>query len=247
MGRKLECRLRLAFLRKIPLLGDRYFQSRLMSDMAERSHSVHQLRQAPDLAASLLRPAFEMLFTVAGIAWLFPESAPCAALAAVVSAAIPLAAQPVLTERDLRFRSHGGALSRFYLDALLGLTAIRAHGAERSVRRQQESLLGEWARAGLSLRNVAANLEGLQLSVSIGVAAWLVLNALAQRGELFGLLLLVYWTLNLPRLGQEIAAAAWQYPAQRNVALRLMEPLGAPEEASASTEVATRIPAGESR
>src|SRR5579864_3551097 len=37
-GRRLEIRLRQAFLRKIPHLGDRYFQSRLKSDMAERSH-----------------------------------------------------------------------------------------------------------------------------------------------------------------------------------------------------------------
>src|SRR5262249_30358507 len=62
LGRKLECRQRLAFLRKIPRLGDRYFQSRLISDMAERSHSSHQARQAPELAARLLRPAFEMIF-----------------------------------------------------------------------------------------------------------------------------------------------------------------------------------------
>ena len=106
MGRKLECRLRLAFLRKIPRLGDRYFHSRLVSDMAERSHSVHQLRQAPDLAARCLRPAFEMLCTVAGIAWLFPESALAAAFVALASAGISLAAQPALAERDLRFRSH---------------------------------------------------------------------------------------------------------------------------------------------
>jgi hypothetical protein len=35
--------------------------------------------------------------------------------------------------------------------------------------------------------------------------------------------LLVYWALNLPVLGQEIALVAWQYPAQRNVTLRLLE------------------------
>jgi len=232
LGRKLECRLRLAFLHKIPRLGDRYFQSRLISDMAERSHSAHQVRQAPDLAARLVRPSFEMIFTVAGIAWLFPGSALTAGLAAALSAAIPLSAQAALAERDLRFRSHGGALSRFYLDALLGLTAIRAHGADRAIRRQQESLLREWARAGLGLRYLVANLEAVQLVVSLALGAWVVLSVLARGGEASGLLLLVYWTLNLPRLGQEIAAAAWQCPAQRNLMLRLMEPLGAPEEAA---------------
>ena len=49
LGRRLEARLRLAFLAKIPRLGDRYFQSRPTSDMAERSHSVHRLRLLPGL------------------------------------------------------------------------------------------------------------------------------------------------------------------------------------------------------
>lgn len=49
MGRKLENRLRIAFFMKWPELGDRYFQSRLVSDMAERSHSIHKLRLLPDL------------------------------------------------------------------------------------------------------------------------------------------------------------------------------------------------------
>ena len=44
------------------------------------------------------------------------------------------------------------------------------------------------------------------------------------------MLLLVYWALNLPVLGQEVALMARQYPAHRNVTLRLLEPLGAPEE-----------------
>jgi ABC-type multidrug transport system fused ATPase/permease subunit len=42
--------------------------------------------------------------------------------------------------------------------------------------------------------------------------------------------LLVYWALNLPALGQEVAIIAWQYPAYRNVTLRLLEPLGALEQ-----------------
>jgi hypothetical protein len=34
-------------------------------------------------------------------------------------------AQPWLLERDLRFREYGGALTRFYMDALLGIVPIR--------------------------------------------------------------------------------------------------------------------------
>jgi ATP-binding cassette subfamily B protein len=70
MGRKLELGMRASFLRTIPLLGDRYFQSRLISDMAERGHTLHRLRELPELAAGFLRPVFEALLTVAAIAWL---------------------------------------------------------------------------------------------------------------------------------------------------------------------------------
>src|SRR6202034_4748907 len=44
MGRKLEARLRIAFQEKIPCLGDRYFHSRLNSDMARRYHPIHHIR-----------------------------------------------------------------------------------------------------------------------------------------------------------------------------------------------------------
>jgi ATP-binding cassette subfamily B protein len=43
-------------------------------------------------------------------------------------------------------------------------------------------------------------------------------------------LLLIYWALNLPMLGQEIGQLACQYPGFRNSTLRLLEPLGALEQ-----------------
>jgi len=52
-GRRLEARLRMTFLEKIPRLSDRYFHSRLISDMAERSHTVHTLRLLPELVRSV--------------------------------------------------------------------------------------------------------------------------------------------------------------------------------------------------
>src|SRR5271155_5443984 len=63
-----------------------------------------------------------------------------------------------------------------------------------------------------------------------GLAALLLLDHLSRTGDIGGVLLLVYWALNIPVLGQAIAEVAWQYPAYRNTALRLMEPLGALEE-----------------
>ena len=229
-GRRLETRLRLAFLRKIPRLGDRYFQSRLKSDMAERSHSIHRIRRLPELGGQLLRYCFEIVFTTAAIAWLDPASAAIAILAAFCAVGIPIFSQPWLMERDLRFRTHTGALTHFYLDALLGLVAIRTHGAQSALRREHESLLSEWARAGLALQRAVISLESLQFLAGFGLAIWLLASHLARNGETGAVLLLVYWALNLPALGQEVALIAWQYPAYRNVTLRLLEPLGAIEQ-----------------
>jgi ATP-binding cassette subfamily B protein len=229
-GRRLETRLRLGFLEKIPRLGDRYFQSRLISDMAERNHSAQSLRTLPALGGQFLRLTFELALTAAGVIWLNPRGAWAAVTVAVIAVALPLAMQSRLTERDLRVRSHNGALSRFYLDAMLGLVAVRTHGAEMSLRREHEGLLVEWARAGMGLLRVALTVEAVQALSGFGMATWLLFDHLSRGGDAGSALLLVYWALNLPALGQEIALIAQQYPAQRNVTLRALEPLGAPEE-----------------
>ncbi|HYL76232.1 MAG TPA: ATP-binding cassette domain-containing protein [Bryobacteraceae bacterium] len=230
VGRRLEIRLRLAFLRKIPRLGDRYFQSRLKSDMAERSHSIHLIRRLPELGGQLLRYTFEIVFTTAGIVWLDPAAAPIALLAALTAVAVPLISQPMLMERDLRVRTHAGALSHFYLDAFLGLVAIHTHGAQPAVRRSHETLLKEWTRAGFNLQRAVISLETVQFFAGFGLAIWLLASHLGRTNETGAILLLVYWALNLPALGQEVALIAWQYPAYRNVTLRLLEPLGAIEQ-----------------
>lgn len=230
LGRRLELRLRMAFLAKIPRLVDRYFSSRLTSDMAERSHSVHLLRLLPEFGAHFLRSVCTLALTTAGVIALDPAGATIALAVACFAVGLPLAVQPVLTEGDLRVRTHAGSLGRFYLDALLGLVAIRTHGAERAVRREHESLLVEWARAGLGLQRAAVGVEGLLALASFGLTGWLLLDYLSRAGGSSGALLLVYWALNLPVLGQEVALAVRQYPSLRNVTLRLLEPLGAPEE-----------------
>jgi ATP-binding cassette subfamily B protein len=51
-----------------------------------------------------------------------------------------------------------------------------------------------------------------------------------------GTLLLAYWALNIPLLGEEIALLARQYPGHRSSTLRLLEPLGAPEEDDRSAD-----------
>lgn len=232
VGRHLEVRMRLAFLEKIPRLHDRYFRSRLISDMAERSHSIHRIRLLPYGGARFIQYTAELLLTTVGIIWLDPSVTPIAVFAALVALALPLGMEPVLSEREMRVRTHLGALSRFYLDAVLGLVAVRSHGAESAVRREHESLVVEWARARLGLMRTVVTLEGLQILFGFGFAAWLLWAHLMNSGggNLAGTLLLVYWALNLPMLGRQVAILAKKYPTYRNVSVRLLEPLGALED-----------------
>jgi ABC-type bacteriocin/lantibiotic exporter with double-glycine peptidase domain len=234
LGRQMENRLRVVFLEKIPKLGDRYFQSRLTSDMAERSHSTHRLRQLPDQVRQLLSALAQMAATAAGIVWLEPAAAPLV-LAACAAAVLPVfGAQSLLAERDLRTRNHAAGLTRFYLDAMLGLVAIRAHGAERNMRREQEKLLGAWAQAAWRFQRAIVSVEAIQLIATFGLIAALLVTRPLVGAEAGRVLLVAYWALNLPMLGQDIGALARQFPAYRNLTLRLLEPLGAPEETKVS-------------
>ena len=234
MGRHLEIRLRIAFLKKIPKLGDRYFHSRPISDMAERSHSIHSIRQLPHLGEHLLRSTLILCLTTAGIIWLDPSSTLIAIIVALLAILLPLLIQPSLSEQELRVRTHDGALGRYYLDTLLGIIAIRTHAAEKSIQGEHESLLVEWCRASKQLQKTIVLTEGIQSFFGFGLAAWLLINHLGEAEDMGAVLLLAYWALNLPVLGQEIALTARQYPTLRNRTLRLLEPLTAPEESLVS-------------
>jgi ATP-binding cassette subfamily B protein len=68
-----------------------------------------------------------------------------------------------------------------------------------------------------------------------------MLSHISRAGETGGALLLVYWALNLPGLGEEIAQVARQYPSYRNVTLRLLEPIGALEDKTAAPEAVSTM------
>jgi ATP-binding cassette subfamily B protein len=245
VGRRLEARLRIALLEKLPRLGDRYFQSRLVSDMAQRAHSLPALRALPSLGARLIRSSVQLVLTAAGLAWLDPRSGPTAALAAALALGIPLVTRRMLAERELRKRTHSAAMTRFYLDSLLGLVTARTHGAERSLRRGHETMVVEWARAALHLLRGGVVIDGLQSLAGFCPAAWLVLGYIERGGNPGGALLFIYWAMSMPGLGRELALVVQQYPAQRNMLARLLEPLGAPDETEASGSIGPAVGARE--
>jgi len=230
-GRQLELRLRMALLRKLPRLNDRYFQSRPISDMADRAHGLQLTRGLPGLGFNLVRTLFELALTLAGVLVIAPRSALPALALVGLAVALPVLVQPLLNERDLRARNHAGALNGFYLDALLGLVPIRAHRAEANVARQHEGLLVEWAAAVRGWIGLVLLSNGVHALACTALAGWLLVDHFVRAGGVGGAdLLLVFWTLKLPALGGRLAALAQQVPAQRNAMLRLLEPLAAPAE-----------------
>lgn len=236
-GRKLESRLRMALLAKLPRLNDRYFHSRPISDMADRNHNIQTVRGVPGLGLRLVQSVIELAITFIGIVILAPASWLLAGLLALMALSFPFTTQHILNERDLRVRNHAGALNSFYLDAMLGLAPVRAHRAERSVQGQHESLLVEWYKSLRGLINLTIATDTVQAMVTTGLVGALLLTHFFSAGRVTGSdLLLVYWTLKLPALGGGIARLIHQYPAQRNVLSRLLEPLSAPEDLELTEE-----------
>ena len=234
LGRHLEIRLRESLYRKLPRMMDSYFASRLVSDMAHRAHSLHGLRSIGPLARSLLDTSARMLCITVALLWLAPESAAFVLTTAATVTILPLGFLRVLGEADLRMRSHSGALSRFFLDGMLGLMPVLSHGAEGSLHRRYESLLVEWYRAARQLVTASVAAEAVQAFVGFALACALVFHHLGKASQAGTSLLLIYWALELRVLGRELAGNLHRLPALRSSTLRVAELLRAPEDSDSS-------------
>jgi ATP-binding cassette subfamily B protein len=237
-GTRLDGRLRWQLARKIPRLADRYFQTRPVSDLAERAHQLHRLHELPTLAAEIARTGLELGLTAGALAWLVPRGSPvvsAAVLAVTLSMlVIPALAAPFVAERDLQMRSHASALGRFYLDGLLGLVAARTHRAEPALAREHGDRLRPWRRAARGALGGALLAEAAQALVGLGLVLWLLARFFSDGRAVDpgSALLVAYWALTLPALGQQLGKLVQRIPAQRNLTLRLIEALEAPDEAS---------------
>lgn len=230
-GRQFELRLRVALLAKLPRLPDRWFQSRPLSDMAERAHALQAMRALPLLALQGVQVLVESALVLAGVAWLAPGQGGWALALFGVALVLPLAVQPLLAERDLRTRQQAAALAGLHLDALQGAVPLRAHRAARNLAREHEGRLVDWAQAARAALATGTAADALQATLATALAGALLVSQLRSTGAIGGSdLLLVFWGLKLPALGARFAGLMQQWPAQRNVLLRLLEPLGAPDE-----------------
>ena len=156
--------------------------------MAERAHLLHRVRLLPALVAQLGRCWIELAVMTLAIAWLYPAGTPLVLALFVFCGLLPVLAGPALAERDLRLRTHSGSLMQFYVDALLGLSAVKTHRAESAMMREQGLRLGEWRRAAGALVRTALTIEAPMLVVAALGAGLLVMRSFeaAAPGELAG-------------------------------------------------------------
>ncbi|HET7501910.1 MAG TPA: ATP-binding cassette domain-containing protein [Kofleriaceae bacterium] len=226
IGRRLEVRLRKAYFEKLPRTEDRYFQSRLASDMASRCHNIQTMRTLPALIAQGLTVSLEVLSTAAALVWAAPGAWSIALALTVATLCLPLVAQKLFFEPDMRVQTHAGALSSFILNALLGLTPIRIHGAERSLRRGQEALLVEWTRSRYWLQRLSVGFEGVLMVISYGLVVLLVYSYLETSERASLVLLVVFWALRFPILGQRLLVLTRAFPSAMNRVRRLLDIIG---------------------
>jgi ATP-binding cassette subfamily B protein len=196
------------------------------------------LRLLPEVGGQVLQAGAGLVFTAVGLVWLDPASTAPAVIGAVVACAVPLAFQPALAERDLRLRTHQGALGQIALDALLGAVPIRAHRGARAVTRAHDDLLDEWRRSGRSVVRAGVTAETAQAAITALIVGWLLAGYLPRVADPGTSLLFVYWALLLPVLGYDLALALRRWPPLRTIILRLLEPLAATETGSDSAPAA---------
>jgi ABC-type bacteriocin/lantibiotic exporter with double-glycine peptidase domain len=230
LGRQIELALRVMFARKVPRLNDAYFQSRLLSDMAFRAHWLQLARQLPEIAGHCLHLGATMIFTAAAIMLFYPGSAAWVMLALLAACGTPWFFYPAAAERDLRCKELSASLGCFYLDSLRGSRAIQAHGAESALQRAQGLQLCDWATAAFRRQALHVRCNALQSALSLACIVAMLRHEIALGQSPAGLLLLVYWAMSIPALGQDMAETLRELPSVRSTLLRFLELMGSPEE-----------------
>jgi ATP-binding cassette subfamily B protein len=209
--------------------------------MAFRAHWLQLLRQLPDTVGHVLSLVTSVVVTGVAIAWVYPGTALLVSVAAVAACVIPLLILPAMGEKDLCLREISASLGTFYLDSLLGSRAVQAHSAQRSMRAAHAGQLRQWAAAGLHQQALFVRAETLQMALTFGFAIAMVYRQASASQSPAGLLLLIYWSIAIPSLGQEVAAVARTIPAMRNTLLRFLELIGSPEEETEDTLGSTNV------
>jgi len=237
LGRRLESRLRMAMLEKSQDLSGSYFRDQSVADLTERVHSVSNVRYLPLLGLKGFQIFFEFILTLVAIAYVDLATLPFALLGVSGTLMWGIIAQPILKPRYLRLRHDIGNLSRFYLDGLLGLVAIRTHGAERNVKQEHQRLLVRWATHKLALHRIEYIFSNVDIFLFWIGLILTVVSYTARVGAIPQLLLLLYWVFRSSFIIQELLPMYSEYFSQQSKVQRFLEPLQVPDDIVATEPI----------
>ncbi len=233
-GRGLEQRARDRWTAHLARTPASWVGTRPASDLVERVHGLHRARALPQLCGVALRAAGAGLGAAAAVVAVLPAAAPAVLLLLTLPVIGLRRGWAGVLERDLRARSLAGSLSRFVLDALLGLTAVRSHTAERALRWEHGRVLAQWRTAARRRVRAVASVElAVGLAVLLPAAALLAVVAGATLPAPSALMVLLLG-LSIPMAVDELMAAGRLLPDARNRLLRFLEILDAAAEPSTS-------------
>ncbi|MBV7329450.1 ATP-binding cassette domain-containing protein [Chloroflexi bacterium TSY] len=237
LGHRLDGRLRLAVLAQLPRLSNLYFQQISAGDMIERIHNVRAVRKLPFYMSEFLHIFFQFLMTVVGLLLLDWVGA----LITFVKLFVPfffIYFGGYLGSETERTRTYLGFLSRFYLDAMEGLVAIRTHGAEQATRREYEDLLGKWVQSNINVYQGEWRYNVISTALSYSMTAVVIFLYVVRDKNPANLLLVAYWSVNLESLRGPLIFLAISYLFDQGKAARFLQLLDAPiEEDVASSNV----------
>ena len=241
LGHRLDGRLRLAVLARIPQLSTGHFQHISPGEMIERIHNVRAVRKLPFYASELIHIFFQFLMTIVGLCLLDWLSALLTFIKLLVPFAVMFISGYIGSEAQ-RAHLYLGFLSRFYLDAMQGLVAIRTHGAEQATRREYEDLLGKWVQSNINVYLGEWWLNTLSTALSYLMTALVILLYVVRGRDPANLLLLTYWSVNLESLRGPLIFLTISYLFDQGKAARFLQLLDAPTEEELAPKVAPGQP-----
>lgn len=222
-GRREEIAARIDFAERLPELPDAVITSRAVSDLADRVHATVTLRHGPYIVAGALRALAELAAILLGLLWLAPGAAAaacCGSLAAIAGAA---ASRRGLAELETRWREACARLATLAADVARGGAGVSAWGLAPVLRAEHENALQRWSRIARE-RARRRGLYGVALGAATAVAGGCALAA----ADPAALLLVGFWMLRLPALGDELVSRAADSATVGAVRRRLEELRGLP-------------------
>lgn len=228
-GRRIERALRRAWWDAAASLPASFVRSRPASDLADRGHLLHRLRELP---LHLLQTVFAVGLVVCA-AFAIVVMAPATALAVVAlslgAIAMPLGAARRAGDLDHRVRTLSGSLSRFVVDAVLGVHVSRDGRTADSLRIEHDSGLAAWRLASRHQVDMTVVVQGVTAIVTAAGAAWVV--AAASSASAGVVLFAAAAALLIVDAGVLLAERVRLAPTVRSVAARAAGPLQAAADA----------------